>query len=106
MTTTNISIFVSRCRDAGINVPIIPGLKPITSLKQIKFIPKTFHLSFPEALSDALEDCKTDAEVTQVGVEWGNRAKSRIDGEGRSMQCTIYTMGKSGAVRKILSATH
>ena len=97
--------FVSRCRDAGINVPIIPGLKPITSLKQIKFIPKTFHLSFPEALSDALEDCKTDAEVTQVGVEWGIEQSRELMEKG--VPCMhYYTMGKSGAVRKILSATH
>ena len=83
-------------------MPIIPGIKPITSLKQIQFIPKTFHISFPDDLSDALEACKTDEEVTQVGVEWGTQQSKELKESG--VPCLhFYTMGKSEAVRSIAS---
>ena len=60
--------FVSKCRDIGIDVPIIPGIKPITNLRHLSFIPKFFHVNFPEALSNELEKCKNDEEVKQVGI--------------------------------------
>lgn len=95
--------FVDKCREIGINVPIIPGLKPITSLNQINFIPKTFHISFPEALSDALEKCKSDKDVTQVGIDWGaDQAKELVEA---GVPCLhFYTMGKSDAARSIVSS--
>jgi len=94
--------FVARYREHGIDLPIIPGLKPVTSLKQIQFIPRTFHISFPEAFSDALETCKTDADVTKVGVEWGIEQSKELRDQG--VPCLhYYTMGRSEAVRKIAS---
>ena len=63
--------FVKACRDFGINVPIIPGLKPINTLNHITFLPKFFHIDYPEALSNELLKCKTNDAVAQVGIEWG-----------------------------------
>ncbi|MEI8059206.1 MAG: methylenetetrahydrofolate reductase [NAD(P)H] [Ferruginibacter sp.] len=62
--------YVKACRDMGINVPIIPGLKPIYNLKQLTMLPKVFHIDLPAALSNEILKCKTDAEVEKVGTEW------------------------------------
>ena len=62
--------FVKACRDNGINVPIIPGLKPIYTKKQLTVLPKIFHIDLPSALSKEIIKCKTDIEVEQVGAEW------------------------------------
>lgn len=62
--------FVERCRHAGINVPIIAGLKPITTMNQLNLLPKVFHVDLPMELATELMKCKTDAEAKQVGVEW------------------------------------
>ena len=62
--------FVEKCREAGINVPIIPGLKPITSKKQLSIIPRTFHVDIPSDLSNEIMKCKTDEDCKKVGTEW------------------------------------
>src|SRR5690554_6308306 len=62
--------FVEKCRAFGINVPIIPGLKPITSSKQLVSLPKIFHLDMPVDLSDAVRACKSEQDVKEVGIEW------------------------------------
>ena len=62
--------FVKACRDMGINVPIIPGLKPIYTQKQLTLLPKVFHIDLPAALSNEVAKCKTDEEVEKVGTEW------------------------------------
>jgi methylenetetrahydrofolate reductase (NADPH) len=62
--------FVKDCRDIGINVPIIPGLKPVYSKKQLTVLPKTFHIDLPTDLSNEILKCKTDVEVEKVGEEW------------------------------------
>ena len=62
--------FEAACRKAGINVPIIPGLKPITSKKQLSVIPRTFNVDIPTDLSNEILGCKTDTEVEKVGTEW------------------------------------
>jgi methylenetetrahydrofolate reductase (NADPH) len=62
--------FVDACRAAGITVPIIPGLKPIYSKKQLNVLPKTFHIDLPADLSNEVLKCKTDEEVEKVGEEW------------------------------------
>ena len=62
--------FVKNCREAGIEVPIIPGLKPITSKKQLSVLPRTFYVDIPTGLSNEILKCKTDAEVEIVGTEW------------------------------------
>ncbi len=62
--------FVKDCRAIGINVPIIPGLKPIYSKKQLTILPKTFHIDLPKELSEAVASCKTDLDVEKIGQEW------------------------------------
>jgi methylenetetrahydrofolate reductase (NADPH) len=94
--------FVKKCRDMGITVPIIPGLKPITSLRHIQFLPKTFFVDFPDELADRLMDCKTNEDVKKVGVEWCiNQSQELIE---RGVPCLhYYTMGRSSAVKEIAS---
>jgi methylenetetrahydrofolate reductase (NADPH) len=62
--------FVKACREHGITVPIIPGLKPIYSLNQLTLLPKVFHIDIPKELSKAIINCKTEEAVEQVGTEW------------------------------------
>lgn len=62
--------FVKACREIGITVPIIPGLKPIYSKKQLTVLPKTFHIDLPDELSSEILRCKTDLDVEKVGSEW------------------------------------
>ncbi|HQW83866.1 MAG TPA: methylenetetrahydrofolate reductase [NAD(P)H] [Ferruginibacter sp.] len=62
--------FVKACRDIGITVPIIPGIKPIYTKKQLTVLPKIFHIDLPAALSNEIMKCKNDEAVEQVGTEW------------------------------------
>lgn len=62
--------FVEACRAEGITVPIIPGLKPIYSKKQLTVLPKTFHIDLPADLANEVLKCKTDEDVEKVGEEW------------------------------------
>ncbi|MFZ4769213.1 MAG: methylenetetrahydrofolate reductase [NAD(P)H] [Ferruginibacter sp.] len=62
--------FVNACREIGITVPIIPGLKPIYTFKQLTLLPKVFHIDLPTALSSEIMKCNTDEEVEIVGTEW------------------------------------
>ena len=94
--------FVSACREKGIDVPIIPGLKPITTMKHITFLPKFFHIDFPEELSSELEKCKTNDDVRQVGIEWGIQQSKELVEYGVPL-LHYYTMGKSQTVTAIAS---
>ncbi len=95
--------YVKACRDAGITVPIIPGLKPISNLRHIQFIPKTFHVDFPDVLAQELIKCKTDADVKALGVEWGIQQSKELIALG--VPCLhYYTMGKADDVRQIVKA--
>jgi methylenetetrahydrofolate reductase (NADPH) len=94
--------FVDLCRAEGITVPIIPGLKPLTTLKHIAFIPKTFSIDLPQALAQDLMKCKTDAEVKAVGVAWSTEQAKELMTKGAPC-LHFYTMGKSDAVRSIVS---
>jgi methylenetetrahydrofolate reductase (NADPH) len=62
--------FVKACRDMGITVPIIPGIKPLTNMRQVYNMPRVFYVNFPDTLANALEKCTSDEEVAQVGREW------------------------------------
>lgn len=92
--------FVEACREAGINVPIIPGLKPIKTLRHISFLPKFFHIDYPEELSKELLKCKTNDEVAKVGVEWGVKQSKELKDAG--VPCIhYYTMSNSASVKAI-----
>ncbi len=62
--------YVERAREMGIEIPIIPGIKPLAKLSQLSMVPKTFHCDLPEALHHEAVKCRTDEEVRRVGVEW------------------------------------
>lgn len=63
--------FVERTRAEGIQVPIIPGIKPLSKLSQLSTVPKTFHCDLPEELAHEALKCRTDEEVKALGIEWG-----------------------------------
>ncbi len=95
--------FVDACREIGITVPIIPGIKPIKTLNHISFLPKVFKIDFPEALSKELLKCKTNQDVNQVGVEWGIQQSKEL--KAANVPCIhYYTMSTSDAVKTIASA--
>ena len=94
--------FVENCREVGIDVPIIPGLKPITIGRHIQFIPKTFNVDFPEEFASALEKCKTKEDITETGIEWCV-AQSKELKEAGVPSLHYYTMGKSKSIKRILS---
>lgn len=92
--------FVNCCRTEGITVPIIPGLKPITTKKQITVLPSLFHIDIPEDLADAIDTCKNNEEAKQVGVEWGIKQSKELIKFG--VPCLhYYSMGKSESVYNI-----
>ena len=62
--------FVEQAKAAGINVPIIPGIKPFKKLSQLSMVPKTFKVDLPEDLVKEVLKCKNDKEAEQVGIEW------------------------------------
>lgn len=62
--------FVARCRKAGIDAPIVPGIKPITKSRQMTLLPKTFHIDIPEEFAVELRKCDTDEKAAQCGIEW------------------------------------
>ncbi|WKZ65502.1 MAG: methylenetetrahydrofolate reductase [NAD(P)H] [Flavobacteriales bacterium] len=95
--------FVDLCREAGITVPIIPGLKPITTLRHIAFLPKTFRVDLPDEFARELVKCRTDLEVKRIGIEWTiAQAKELI---AKSAPCLhFYTMGRSEAVRAVAAS--
>ena len=62
--------FVERARQEGIEIPIIPGIKPLAKLNQLSIVPKIFHCDLPEALYREAVKCKSDEEIKQVGIEW------------------------------------
>jgi len=97
--------FVKECRKIGITVPIVPGIKPITTLKHTTFLPKTFHIDMPEALADELEKCKNNQQVMEVGIEWGIQQVKELISFG-SPCIHFYTMGKSEAVRRIVQNSY
>ena len=94
--------FVKCCRDIGITVPIVPGLKPLTTRKQIASIPRTFSVSFPDALANELEKCETDEAVAQVGKEWSVQQSKELMANGFNA-LHYYTMSNPKPVHAIVS---
>src|SRR5690606_12703352 len=91
--------FVTKCRDHGIHVPIIPGLKPLTTKRQLITLPKIFHLDIPEELSEAVENCTNNADVRHVGEEClVEQCKGRIKCD--ALVLYFYTMSNPGPTMK------
>ncbi|RKS56129.1 5,10-methylenetetrahydrofolate reductase (NAD(P)) [Gillisia mitskevichiae] len=95
--------FVSKCRKSGITIPIIPGLKPLATKKQLTNIPHRFHVDLPEELIRSVNNCKTDLEVREVGVEWCTAQSKELISSGVEV-LHYYSMGKSTNIHKIASS--
>ena len=93
--------FVDACRSIGLTVPIIPGLKPIKNLSHISFLPKFFHIDYPEDLSKELLKCKDNKQVEQLGIEWGVTQSKEL--KAANVPCIhYYSMGNSYSVQSIV----
>ncbi|MFZ6023127.1 MAG: methylenetetrahydrofolate reductase [NAD(P)H] [Bacteroidota bacterium] len=93
--------FVKSCKNIGINVPIIPGLKPITNKKQLSVLPRIFHVDIPTDLSNAIMKCKTDAECEQVGTEWLTQQSRELKAFGVPV-LHYYTLGKPKVIWNVV----
>ncbi len=92
--------FVEKCRAGGIDVPIIPGLKPITTIKQASILPSIFHIDIPEDLADAIDQCTTNEQAKEVGVEWAVQQSKELMQYGVPT-LHFYSMGKAEPVYRI-----
>jgi len=95
--------FVKMCRAEGITVPIIPGMKPITTMDQIVSIPKTFNVDIPAGLVKEMLKCKSNSEVRELGVEWSIGQSKELLESGVPV-LHYYTMGKSDNIQKVAKA--
>jgi len=94
--------FVAKCRAAGITVPIIPGLKPISTKKQLNLIPHRFKVDLPDDLIMEVVKAKDNEAVTQIGIEWCvNQSKELLKAGIPVLH--YYSMGKSENIRQIAS---
>ncbi|MEM9390357.1 MAG: methylenetetrahydrofolate reductase [NAD(P)H] [Bacteroidota bacterium] len=92
--------FVDKCRAADINVPIIPGIKPITTKKQTTVLPRFFHIDLPEDLADEIDAAVDNKAAKQIGVEWCVKQSKELMDKGVPV-LHYYSMGKSDPVYKI-----
>lgn len=92
--------FVQKCRDMGINVPIIPGLKPLATERQLDILPEIFHLEIPSDFVAEARKCANNAAIKQLGIEWAvQQGKELIQAGVPALH--FYTMSKSDSVRAI-----
>lgn len=96
--------FRGECKCMGINVPVIPGIKPISSLNDIKLLPQTFHISLPNDLVKALNKCTSDEEAHEVGIEWASMQSKELIKEGVP-GIHYYTLGRSDNIARIVKAS-
>ncbi len=95
--------FVEKCKSIGINIPIIPGIKPITLKNQLTALPKIFNTDIPEAFASELRKCKTDDEATEVGVEWCTQQANDLKLHGVA-SIHFYSMMATQSVRRVAKA--
>ena len=94
--------FSAKCKEMGIDVPVIPGIKILSTKKQASGLAKTFHIDIPEQLLEEIEKCKTDKEVKEVGIEWAiQQSKELIKNHVPCLH--YYTMGTSDITRRVAS---
>lgn len=94
--------FVKTCRENDINVPIIPGIKPITILKHKYILPTIFNIDLPEDLSNALENAKDNTAAAQIGQEWCIAQCKELKAAGVPA-LHFYTMSRSSATKAVVS---
>lgn len=92
--------FVKAAREIGINIPIIPGIKPLASSKHLQILPHVFSLDIPQELVEAVSSCKDDKSVRKIGVEWAiGQTKGLL--EAKVPVIHFYSMGKSDNIKSI-----
>ena len=92
--------FVEAAKKMGINVPIIPGIKPITIKRHLQFLPQVFRIDLPQDLIDAVDNCKNNEAVRQVGIEWTIQQSKELQNSGVPL-LHYYSMGKSDNIVSI-----
>jgi methylenetetrahydrofolate reductase (NADPH) len=93
--------FVAKCRESSINVPIIPGLKPITSKKQLSGIPSIFHVDIPNDLAMEMMKCKNEKDAEKVGEEWLLHQTRDLIKSGAPV-IHFYTLGKPHVIYNVM----
>ena len=93
--------FVDNCRAVGINVPIIPGIKPIYTKKQLNVLPKVFHIDLPDQLVAEVEKCRSDKDVELVGEEWLLQQSRELKKAGVPV-LHYYTLGRPQIVERVV----
>ncbi len=96
--------FRDDCKAAGINVPIIAGIKPISALNDIKLLPQTFHIDVPNDLFTAVQKCRNDEEAREVGIEWTTMQSKDLLNSGVP-GIHYYTLGRSDNIARIVKAS-
>jgi methylenetetrahydrofolate reductase (NADPH) len=97
---TKYFAYVEACRAEGINIPIIPGIKPLTRKSQLFNLPKIFNIDIPEDLAKAMDATKTDEAAEQVGKEWCIAQCMELKKHGAPV-LHFYTMGHSRIIKQI-----
>jgi len=92
--------FVEAAKQAGIHIPIIPGIKPIAVKRHLQLLPQVFRIDLPEALIQGVEGCKTSKDVRQVGIEWAIQQSKELLEAGVPV-LHYYSMGKSDNIQAI-----
>lgn len=95
--------YVKACRENGIDVPVLPGLKPITNKKQLSLLPKVFHVDIPADLSNAIMKAKSDEEVEKIGTEWLIAQSIELKAAGVP-GLHYYTLGKARVIYDVVKA--
>lgn len=95
--------YVDKCREAGINVPIVPGLKPLTKAYQLQSIPRLFHINMPEDLVKEVDKAKAKDAVLEIGIEWCIAQSKALKAAGAPC-LHYYTMGDAATIKRIVKA--
>lgn len=90
---------------AGITVPVIPGIKPVSALNDLSLLPQTFHIDLPEALVHELRKCTSDEQVRETGIEWATAQSRELLGAGVP-GIHYYTLGRSDNVARIVNGSY
>ncbi|NHF60933.1 methylenetetrahydrofolate reductase [NAD(P)H] [Flavobacteriaceae bacterium TP-CH-4] len=94
--------FVEAAKQMGIEVPIIPGIKPIAVKRHLQLLPQVFRIDLPQDLIDSVEACKDNKAVRQVGIEWAIEQSKELKAAGVPV-LHYYSMGKSDNIKAIAS---
>jgi methylenetetrahydrofolate reductase (NADPH) len=97
--------FRDAIRAMGINVPLIPGIKPVSAMTDVNLLPQTFHIDIPEELVHELSKCRSDEEAREVGIEWATlQSRDLLKNEVPGIH--YYTLGRSDNIARIVKASY